>query len=195
MQKYPGKYFLKRDPSCAHYFDDTVPRKDLRVLAPCEATAAPEVSEDEQYQPIVIARPYKYKRRLFKARAADLTGPMRKTFFVLGATCHLGGVHSVSSMPGTYGFNLQTLQALERRQLIILHRQAPSWQRRVEMTEFGKELWRAVFHQFAKWYHGNALYHALRSAFAFEHWGERPKPKRRTETSRKSSFSLSEFEF
>ena len=148
MQYYPGKYFLRRDQSGSLYTDDTYHNKDMYVLAPCEANSSPEVSDEEQFRPVVLNRPYAYKQRLFKAAAADLSPEMRRTFFFIGVGCHQGGIHRMWDMPGRRSFLLGTIQALARRRLIVYHGGVYSNQH-IEMTAFGKDLWRAIFSEMA----------------------------------------------
>ena len=188
MQDYPGKYFIRRDMSSSYYVDDTHERVSMRVLEPCEANAAPEVLEDEEYQPVRVARPYAYKLQWLEKLVADLSPAMRRAFFVIGASCHQGGIYRAREMPGTWSFLPQTLHALERRHLIIFHGGQYSNQC-IEMTEFGKELWREVFKRFTRYYYGDALDVVLSAVFAFESWGK-PPPKKKPEHDVLSLFSL-----
>jgi hypothetical protein len=144
LQDYPGKYFIRRDLSTSFYVDDTHSYWDLYVIAPCEATAAPEVSDEDHYRPVVLMRPYAYKRRLFKAAVVGLSSPMRCAFFSIGASCHQGGIHKAIDMAGKNSYLPGTLKALERRRLIVYHGGQYSNQL-IEMTAFGKDLWRAIF--------------------------------------------------
>jgi len=126
------------------YADDTYRDQDLYVVAPCEATAAPEVSDEYCYHPVVLSRPYAYKQRLFKAAVVGLSSPMRRAFFFIGVSCHQGGIHKAIDMAGKHSYLPGTLKALERRRLIVYHGGQYSNQL-IEMTAFGKDLWRAIF--------------------------------------------------
>lgn len=189
MQYYPGKYFISRDMSSSYYVDDTYAHQDMRVLAPCEANSSPEVVEDEQYEPVAISRPYAHKIKWLKRLVSDLSPTMKRTFFALGASCHQGGIHRVMDMPRSYGFLPQTLWALERRKLIIFHGGRYSMQR-IEMTEFGKELWMELFKWFMCFYYGDALDVVLESVFSFESWGKPPPKKEESVLFDDSEFSL-----
>lgn len=167
MQDYPGKYFLRRDQSGARYVDDTYRDKDMYVLAPCEANSSPEVSDEEQYRPVVLDRPYAYKQRLFKAATVDLSPMMRRTFFFLGVGCYQGGIHRMWDMPGRRSFLLGTIKALARRRLIIYHGGEYTNQR-VEMTAFGKDLWRAIFYEMS---YTKNLDTIVQEASDFPRWG------------------------
>jgi hypothetical protein len=114
---------------------------------------------------------------------------MRHTFFILGASCHQGGIHRADEMPGTWGFLPQTLRALERRKLIIFHGGQYSHQR-IEMTEFGKELWREVFKRLTRYYYGDIFDEALEAVFAFKYWGTPPPQKKPARCFSDDEFSL-----